>query len=346
MRRGYFAAVIFWLFTGLSTSVMSQDIHFSQFTAAPLMLNPALSGLNGCDYRATAIFKGQWGGISANRSFAYRTLSTSFDMAMFKGPKYANFGGIGLSMYSDQAGDGNFSTNKVDVSMAYHIMLDKFGKQGLSIGIQGGLGHRSIDQSLLYFDTQFDPDFGFDPNGDKEFIERDKFFYGDIAAGLIWHLTPNERSNYYTGISITHLNQPNLSFQNQPSEKLYMKFSIAGGALIPLAEKFDVMPSFQVLSQGPAFQANIGSYLKFKTDPMDVSKPSVLIGSWVRLTNPIDGLIFAARTDFSGFSVAFSYDVTISSLSSATYGNGGPELSLIYTGCMKKAKSASYCPRL
>ncbi len=46
------------LLLGVS-SVNAQDIHFSQFFASPLNLNPATTGVLSCDMRFSAIYRNQ-----------------------------------------------------------------------------------------------------------------------------------------------------------------------------------------------------------------------------------------------------------------------------------------------
>jgi type IX secretion system PorP/SprF family membrane protein len=52
----------------------AQDMHFTQFYASPLYLNPAFTGANVCS-RATLVYRNQWPGI--NR--AYRSYLFSMD---------------------------------------------------------------------------------------------------------------------------------------------------------------------------------------------------------------------------------------------------------------------------
>ena len=44
----------------LSTDVIGQDIHFSQFYMSPLTLNPALTGVMNCNTRFVGNYRNQW----------------------------------------------------------------------------------------------------------------------------------------------------------------------------------------------------------------------------------------------------------------------------------------------
>ncbi len=65
----------------ISGSVLqAQDIHFSQYNQAPLALNPALTGLNACDWRATLNYRNQWASVT----IPYVTYAASLDLPLIK----------------------------------------------------------------------------------------------------------------------------------------------------------------------------------------------------------------------------------------------------------------------
>jgi hypothetical protein len=87
------------------TQVKAQDIHFSQYYASPLTLNPALTGLINGDFRAVANYRGQWFSIPTTSAAApYNTYQGSFDASVFR-KKLKNSGlGLGAMFYADEAG--------------------------------------------------------------------------------------------------------------------------------------------------------------------------------------------------------------------------------------------------
>ncbi len=329
-----FVAIVFFAFIA-----KAQDIHFSQYNVQPLLLNPALSGLNECDYRVGALFRAQWFSISSGNT--YRTTSIFADMAIVKPRRGANFLGAGISFFSDQAGDLNYSTNKVDLSLAYHIILDKKTKQSFSIGLQGGFAHKSLDQTKAVF--EYDPATGEPVLSNSENIDRDPLYYGDVSAGFLYSFAPKPRSSYHIGFAIQHLNQPNISgfYSQNENEKLYMKFTGHFGSLIPLTKRLSIMPGFLILKQGPSFEATITNYFKYNFSDLPTNKNAVYLGTMYRV---LDAFILAVRADINGFSLNFSYDINVSKLTPSTKANGGPEIGLSYTGCIKRENKETYCP--
>ncbi len=320
-----------------SFAAIGQDIHFSQFNSSPLLLNPALAGVNAGNYRFVANYKTQWTGLAP-----YNTISASYDMNMFKHSKKANFGGLGIFFFNDKAGDSELRTTQVNLNLSYTVVLTRSGSQSLTSGIMGGVGHRSINYANLTFDSQFNGVF--DPQlSTNENFATDKVLFGDLGAGFLWNYVRKDgKLNFYAGGSVAHLNMPNLSFLDARDEKLYIKYTVHGGGYIGVSKQIFILPSFMYLNQGPHNQFNFGGLVKIRKSIIPSDNTSFYIGGWYRLK---DALILNARVDVGHFNIGFSYDINLSGLTPASNANGGPELSLIYTGIFPSKKHQTiYCP--
>jgi hypothetical protein len=87
-------------------ALQAQDIHFSQFFASPLTLNPAETGNFPEDYRIGGNFKNQWAWAN-DKSYNYRTFSVYADMGLFKGKlPHGDWMGLGLVALHDNAVTG------------------------------------------------------------------------------------------------------------------------------------------------------------------------------------------------------------------------------------------------
>jgi len=102
-----------------SHKVSAQDIHFSENYATPLMINPAMTGLFNGQVRVTGIYRNQWRSITQDAPFS--TIGASVDLDAFKGIRAYDRISLGLMLYSDKAGDSNFSTNHINLSAAYNV---------------------------------------------------------------------------------------------------------------------------------------------------------------------------------------------------------------------------------
>lgn len=338
-------------FGALLLNANSQDVHFSQYNAAPMQLNPALAGMNECDYRVHANFRMQWPTVSSGNT--YRTFAGGADMGIGKVTKYNSFAGLGLSFFSDQAGDLNFSTNRVDLSFAYHFMLNKKGTQQISAGIQGAFNMRTINPGNATFDSQYDPLTGeVILDGTKESFGRNRVMYGDAGFGLLYSAMVKRNINVYMGVGINHLNQPKVSFypngqsaSTAGNERLGIKTTIHGGSSVPVGKRLFIMPNFLVLLQGPAYEFNVGC--NFKTvfgNNSSSTKTALHLGLQYR--GLVDAMIVNARIDIKGVSCGLSYDINLSKLTPASSSIGAPEITLMYQGCARKKPRPGHCPVL
>lgn len=341
MKKNKILSVLICLLFALN--MKAQDIHFSMYNAQPLHLNPALTGNNGCDYRAVLNYRMQWFSITDHN--VYRTEAASFDMALGKRSNEGkSYGGVGLLMFGDQAGRNNLSTYSVQLSAAYHLMLNRRGTNSLSFGIQGGMGYRLFNRNGLVFDNQITYYGVIDPSlPSNENIQNDRIIYPDVNAGALWNFSPNKKTNIYIGGAVSHLNTPTYSFLGQQVRE-YMKYTAHGGGYFSLGKKAALLPSIMVLKQGPSLQLNAGTYLKYLlSDPYrnNESQKSIYLGAWYRST---DAVIAGVRYDQDKVSVGVSYDINISKLSPVSKFNGAPEIYLSYTGCSRKGNSRTSCP--
>lgn len=329
------------------------DIHLTQYNASPINLNPALAGLNSCRYRFNANTKFQYAN-SSNFPFVYKTANLSFDMSISRGYKYKNFFGFGLNYFSDISGDINFATHKLELALAYHIQLSKYGTSTLSFAIIGGAGYRSIDWNKATYDDQY-IDNQYNQNGPKEVLDRNNFFFGDVGISTLWSMTRkvsrknndfNFSNNYYLGMYVSHINQPKLIFFKDNPERQYAKLTFHGGAAILVKGKFAMLPSFMFLHQGAANELNLGTYARYQLGYLPSSQTAILLGVFMRVNNQLDAVAPSIRFDYKKLQVGFSYDINVSKFSKGSGTIGGPELSIVYGGCFGKNNKVIFCPKL
>ncbi|MFN8286514.1 MAG: PorP/SprF family type IX secretion system membrane protein [Chitinophagales bacterium] len=347
LLKSVFVTVVMAL---LALQGIAQDIHFSQYYASPMQLNPALAGMNNCDYRIYANFRTQWVTVSTGNT--YRTVAGGADMSIGKVTKYNSFAGLGISFFSDQAGDLNFNTNRIDLSFAYHFMLNRKGTMQISTGIQGAFNYNSINPSKATFDSQYDPTTGIaDPNGQKESFAKTRVMFGDAGFGLLYSAIVKQQTNFFLGFALNHLNQPKMSFQpngttNDGSgfERLYMKITIHGGASLPVGKRLAIQPHFLALVQGPSYQFNLGCNFKTTLGNVTTSRTALHLG--VQYRGLLDAVVLSTRIDVKGFGAGLSYDINVSKLTPASHSVGAPEVSIMYQGCARKKPHPGHCPAL
>jgi len=188
----------------------SQDVHFSQYYASPLSLNPALTAdINGM-FRATFNYRSQWFTIpTLNASAPYQTYQASFDMPVLRERLGNDAFGFGGMFYADKAGDGALSTITGLASVAYHKAVDRYGRARLSLGMQAGIVSQQINFTNLIFEKELDS-YGFNtslPNGENTYGYH-TVVYPDVNVGALWTHAASDKVRYYLGFAMDHLSRP------------------------------------------------------------------------------------------------------------------------------------------
>ncbi|NJC25921.1 PorP/SprF family type IX secretion system membrane protein [Neolewinella antarctica] len=333
-----------------SLSVSAQDIHFSQFYMSPLNLNPAMTGVMNCNSRVAINYRSQWASILG--SSAFQTYSVSYDQRIAVG-RDDNFG-IGATFWGDRAGQADFATTTGKLSASYAKKVGGSRKYGnyLVAGVEGGAAQRSLNFLKLRWGTQHDGAGGFDPAAPtlETGFDRDQFLFMDLAAGLLWFMVFDENNSLYAGGSFHHLNRADQSFSSAEEDLLYSRYTVHAGGEFMLGRRIGLVPGVIMMSQGPSFQVNAGTNVKFLLDGgRNTNTQSFQVGLWTRVSNRLDdsvltdAIILSSRFDYENFALGFSYDINTSGLSDVTNGNGGFELSLQYKICGKQQRGV-YCP--
>lgn len=333
---------------GVMTTVQAQDIHFSQFYLSPLNLNPAMTGVMNCNVRLVANYRNQW--ASVLKSNAFNTYSVSYDQRVPVG-RYDYFG-IGGTFWGDRAGSLSFETLQGRLSASYAKKMGGYRGQAhyLSLGADIGVSQRSVDFLAARYGNQHGGGGNFDetlPN--FEDFTRDNFLFADVSAGLMWFTVFDENNNFYIGGAYSHINQPNQSFELDQFEELFSKFTVHAGGEFMLTDKFGLVPGIVYFKQGPSFEVNGGTSLKFLLGKSRTNNQAFQLGAWMRFSNHFadatttDALILSTRFDYDQFSIGFSYDINVSTLREASNSNGSFEFAMVYKICGPESRNV-YCP--
>jgi type IX secretion system PorP/SprF family membrane protein len=352
MKQGYKPVLLLLIaFWGQLTPVTAQDPRFSQYFAAPMNLNPAMTGVFNGRWRVTANYRDQWGSVLHPNPF--RTYNAGYETRINVG-RY-DYAAFGLNLLHDEVGAARFMQNRVHLSGAYLKKLADGGRKGadhyLSVGGQIGGGQNSIDWSRLWFSRQFDigterPDFGA-PSGETGTGGRTNLF-ADFNAGLVWYMIFGDNGFVYAGGAMNHINEPVISLFDNEEERLYRRYSGHMGGQFPVTENFSLLPGAQVMLQGPSFETDAGLNLRYSNN--DRNELALRFGVWGRIDNKLDkGVLMDAVTvvgmlELNRWILGLSYDITVSSLSLANNSRGAVELSLSYVH-PERRRSKVKCPK-
>ncbi len=333
-----------FLFIAISkANVQAQDPAFSQFFASPLTLNPALTGKFNGDVRVAGNYRDQWPTI--NNAFITSTLSV--DMPILKNhlPEN-NTWGIGIMGMSDKTASGALNSNYLSLSTAYHISIDEDGYHQVGLGFQGTYATKLLDGTKLHFEDQLDQQGGWTlPSSETISGRQVNLNYFDMNIGVLYNGTTTGANNFYAGASVYHINTPKESFLGDDQYVLHPRFTVHGGASIPVSNDGYVHFSGLYSRQDNATNVVLGGAWSLNVNNDNNSPTNVYVGSWLRFNNITDAWIPYVGLDFGSFTMGLSYDVNISALKTASESQGGIEISLIYIKKSSDGRKTVPCPR-
>lgn len=331
-----------------SVTLKAQDIHFSQFYLSPLNLNPAMTGVMNCNVRLVANYRNQWSSVL--KANAFNTYSVSYDQRIPVG-RYDYFG-VGGTFWGDKAGESEFATLQGRLSLSYSKKMGGYRSKAhyLVFGADVGITQRSVEfQNLRWGNQNRDGQVDLTINPMEDGFDMNNYIFADVSAGILWFTVLDEDNNFYIGGAYHHLNRANQSFDSRQFEALYSKFTIHAGGEFMMTDRMGLVPGVITLFQGPSFELNTGTSLKFLLGGNKRNYQAFQIGTWMRISNHFqksvtaDALIFSTRFDYNDFSIGFSYDVNVSSLRPASNSNGAFEFALVYKICGPEKRNV-YCP--
>ncbi len=326
--------IVFITLISLSTiRVSAQDAHLSLYDAAPLFLNPAMTGVFQGDWRLHGHFRTQWKAVNFK---PYTTSLLSFDMPYKKW-------GFGVQLSNFRAGKGNYNALQGTLSVAYATSLDKKKNHNLSFGIQGGVTQKTIEYQLLSFNNQYTT---VDGGGFDESMPTQEDFAGQsttvpvVNAGFLYFFAKQEsRFNPFIGGSAFNLTQPTETLFNADN-RLPMRFYGHVGTRINITELLYVIPKVLIMNQRQfweqTYAVDAGYYFK--------ESDFYLIGGAVFRAK--DAMIVSLGAKMDNVVAKIGYDINVSSLSTISTGRGGFEISVTYIKQKKKPTTDKICPRL
>jgi len=314
----------------------AQDKHFTQFYAAPLSLNPALTGAMEGKYRVGLIYRDQWRNVLDN---PIKTFGVAADLRFNAPGRHVRKDaiGLGLNFYNDKVPVIDFNTTQIGISVAYHKSLDVNDRQFLSLGFQAGLTQRSVNYGSLQFHDQFDGSTGY-TFGTGEDLPGNNISYTDYNAGINYTAKIGRYGAVFAGLALHHFLEPNISFaeNTQKGDKLYRKISGQFSSNIPLTHnnRVSLLPRFLFAIQGSHLEMNAGTNIRFAMGKY--GSTALHFGTWLRPVRNTDGMgldavVALMGLEFENVLLGMSYDLNLNALQ-ANQRQASFEISVVYLG--------------
>jgi type IX secretion system PorP/SprF family membrane protein len=323
--------LLFWL--GSFSGLLAQDFHLSIYDAAPMFLNPALTGVVDAPWRIHAQYRNQWRSVAFK---PYNTALLSFDMPKGKW----GFGGQVMNM---RAGIGNYNVASGLFSFSYNVPLDKGRHHELAMGMQGGVIQKSVEYNLLTYDNQYVGSGGgyFDKNisSGESFASQSQILPQVNAGVLYYYAKEQSRLNPFIGVSAFNITQPKETFFDM-NNRLPLRVYVHAGTRVNITETFYLVPKVLAMKQTTAFEHTYGLDMGYF---MKHDEIYLLAGGMLRAKDA--GMVYIGmRKDFLVGKIG--YDINVSSLKDASQYRGAFEISITYMGKKDKIKEIRNCPRL
>jgi type IX secretion system PorP/SprF family membrane protein len=301
---------------GVSSAAMAQDTQLSQFETAPVMLNPALTGMfENADFRMTSNVRSQWNSLSSS----FLTTGFAYDLQMQQ-----RFGaGLYMSNYN-QAGIVN--TFQMGTSGAYNVS-GKNAHHTLSVGVHLGLVYKKVNNQQLLWDSQYDDGYFNSDLPSGEILQKGARFMPDVSAGVAYRSTNGrKRVNPYGNFALFHVTTPNEAILQAAPSDLPIRYMVNGGARVEIMDGTYLIPMGLYMRQGNDQLINAG--MLAEVGIMGTTY-SAVAGCSYRVN---DAIIAQVGLKHNNAAFRFSYDINVSTLQAYTRKNGAFEFSILYYG--------------
>ena len=322
-----------------AASLRAQDIHFSQFYNAPLVINPAQTGIFRGDQRFSANYRNQWQAANV----PYTTFLGAYDQKLLNKRMDEQFLSVGGFLFYDEAGDADLSTLNVSVSGSYTRVLD--GVNFVSLGVQAGIGARSFSDGYTT-DKQFVGGRFEQTASTGEDFNSSSIVYPDLAVGLNWHgQQPDKRTSFDVGVALYHFHQPNTAFAMQAEAPLATRLSVTFLPTVQLSDKLDGVVQFMTQIQNTYVETVGGLAARYHLSTKRGNELALQAGGAMRLNAVSDAFVPSLQVFYQNWRVGLSYDLNISDFNTATNQRGGLELSARYIiTTIKPLRNFKLCP--
>lgn len=325
------------ILTFLFLTSQAQDLHFSQYFNAPLLVNPANTGFNpDYDYRVGGNYRNQWASVGN----PYKTMSVWGDTKLFTNRFENGWLGVGASLLKDVAGSGSLTSTSGYATIAWHQML------GYNSLLSGGFGlgfvSKKIDITKLSFDNQWNGSF-FDVNiPSNEPFAYSQTTYLDLQMGLNYAYFASENVYFNAGLSVMHINNPKETFFN-PSvsdNRLNRRYTAFVNSNIKIQDVWIINPNVYVSKMGNAWETVLG--MNANRDLTGDGNSQLILGLYYRNK---DALIPMVGYQVNDMKITVNYDATVSGLGSLNGTRGAYELSIVKSGIFPSSAGKSVrCP--
>ncbi|MBC7382911.1 MAG: type IX secretion system membrane protein PorP/SprF [Bacteroidia bacterium] len=333
MKINYTKIFVFVVISFVSNKIRAQqDPHYSQFMFNKLTYNPGFAGATDGKICVSLLNRAQWVGFGGKtvdglaQGDAPSNLIGSINSALSSSSeKFLSRIGVGLTFSKDQLGFETTVMPKLGLSYRH-----PFGDQNvLALGVGVGLMQKSLDGSKLKPQQSGDPKIpNVLVNGSATDIDLGLYYTKASLLGIF--------TEFYAGLSVTHLNQSKITYDWSGSTVVNnkMHYYFITGAEYAINNTLSLQPNIIVKKDPAKIQTDLNCYLIWNQNirggltwrPTDAV---VVLGGYQFPSIGQDG-------KFGALYIGYSYDLTTSKI--ITYSSGSHEIIVRYCFGLKVPK--------
>jgi type IX secretion system PorP/SprF family membrane protein len=205
-------------------------------------------------------YKNQWKSVIN----PFKTIALAFDTKIYLNKKKkGNYFGLGASVFNDKVGVAKFTTNQLNIDLAYHLLINRHNS--ISAGVKTGFFERHIDPTGLKWDSQYNGK-GYDASlPTRENMVLQSYGKFDLGVGLLYFYSNNaEGVKMQLGASMAHLTKPKNSFYLLKDPVLNYKYTGHFNLHYKIPDQnFVLNPAVIYVKQGGHNEIVAGSNFKF-----------------------------------------------------------------------------------
>ncbi|PKB15348.1 type IX secretion system membrane protein PorP/SprF [Flavobacterium sp. 5] len=239
------------------TKTQAQDPIFTQYFLFPETLNPGFSGFMETTYTGI-IHREQWPNLDLKINTDYAFVNTWSDKMN---------SGFGVSILNQRENATNYNFTQINANYAYKVKISD--EWDFRPAIEAGYGLKSFAFQNLLLEDQINIKSGHNnANSVDPLLVNDKVTFFDISAGMVFNT-----EDLWIGLSMKHLNRPNIAFSSNGNLPLESFFSLSAGYEFLLADYIDVhffpyatklFVSSNYMQQGPYNRLDLATSILFE----------------------------------------------------------------------------------
>jgi type IX secretion system PorP/SprF family membrane protein len=202
----------------------SAGSYFYTIFLVPETLNPGFSGFMETTYTGI-IHREQWPELDLRVDTDYAFVNTWSESMQ---------SGFGVSILNQRENASNYNFTQVNANYAYRVRIND--DWYFRPGIEAGFGLKSFAFGNLLLEDQINLNGPNNATSVDPLLANDKVKFFDISAGMVFNT-----DDLWIGLSMKHLNTPNIALSTNGNLPLNTFFSLSSGYEFLVADYIDVL---------------------------------------------------------------------------------------------------------